>query len=179
MSKHKYKKITLNPWVLGGAAAFMILIIVLTIVLSPSSSKKIYKEYVSMETSTNKIIYKDEFKDHVFKKVNTKKLSKMIDSGDEFILYIGKSTCEHCLPMVGRYNHYFKKEGFKGNIYYLDVRVVDEKIQAFFDEYGVENSTPLLIAYKDGKKVGLLSGAPEQANNKTEEFFVGVKEKFQ
>lgn len=179
MSKHKYKKITLNPWVLAGAAAFMILIIVLTVVLSPSASKKIYNEYVSMESSTSKIIFKDEFKDHVYKKVNTKKLSKMIDNGDEFVLYIGKSTCEHCLPMIGRYNHYFKDQGLKGNIYYLDVRVEDGTIQAFLEEYGIESSTPLLIAYKDGKKVRLLSGQPDKANERTKEFFIDVKDLFE
>ncbi len=73
-----------------------------------------------------------------------------IENKDDFILFIGSSTCQHCDAFKVTINNVIKKHQVK--IYYIDIHKFDESQSKKFKTYINFNATPTTVFINGGKE---------------------------
>lgn len=176
--KNKYKKPEVSPWMFVGVITFIVAIIGLILILTPSEKSLFYKNYT--ENLAFQEEYKEDFKKNVFKKISVKNVSKKAEKNEMFFLYIGSPRDAESAEYIGEYDHYFKELELKGNIFYIDLVGDDESVKTL-NSLGVNYTTenigeilPIIVFFGKEGKVSQF-GYPK-ADETTEEYFLRIKD---
>lgn len=81
-----------------------------------------------------------------FTELDIRQVKNKIENGDSFFLYTGRDTCRYCRELIPVLNKIYSE--LEIELYYLDSEYteVDEQIQEFRTEYGIE-FVPSLIKF--------------------------------
>lgn len=83
-------------------------------------------------------------------KIDYNEFNKMIENKDNFILFIGSSSCPHCNNYTVTLNHVIKKHQIL--IYYLDITTLSKKQNKDFSKLINFKGTPTTVFIFDGKE---------------------------
>jgi hypothetical protein len=161
----KYAKVTpkVHPLTYIGILGFIIVIVGLILIFQPSEQEKIYSSYANQQNID--LTYFKE--DHPFNQVKynsslfNKGLEDIIEDETYVLLYIGRPTCAACVNNIGAFAHFFNEfelnEYFDG-IYYLNSESDVKGLTTLNEEYAqITDSTPQLIAFKDGEIIRVIT----------------------
>lgn len=146
------------------AVAILLIASLIGVFININNKKKIEEafEINSLDLSAYEKLNDDR---HIFRETNVQEILNILEK-DSALIYMGKTSCEHCGEIVPRLNKVAKEKGLK-EVLYLDlaeynsnekfhdeVDTILDKLRYYFDQ-GFE--IPIVIAVKDGKIVGFTS----------------------
>jgi len=152
--KYTHVQPKVHPLTISIIIGFIVVAIGLIVVLQPSDKQLIYNAYEAYATD-------DLTLDHPFVSKNydstlfKKGLDKLIEQEEIVIVYIGSPSCTSCQAHIGAFQKYYESlnlDEYVDMIYYfnpLDHATGFKNFMADFEE--VEETTPQLIVFKDGK----------------------------
>lgn len=85
-----------------------------------------------------------------YDEVSYKELNKMLKNKNDFILYIGSSTCSHCKEYKETLNKVI--EDYNLDIKYIDISKLSEKDSSEFQSNYPISGTPTTIFIEDGEE---------------------------
>ncbi|SFU72056.1 bacteriocin transport accessory protein, putative [Clostridium sp. DSM 8431] len=105
----------------------------------------------------------DLFYEHVsiFKKIESDKADKLLNSEDKVFVFIGRSTCPYCRKFAVKLSSAASKTN--AQVYYVDSENFDDiNIQAFRDKFNIRTVPGFLIRKNGEVDVRCDSSIPEE-----------------
>ena len=85
-----------------------------------------------------------------YEEINYEELNKMIENKEDFILFIGSSTCSHCAAYKEKVNKFVKE--YQTKIYYIDIHKFSETESNKFKLIVNFEGTPTTVFFEKGKE---------------------------
>lgn len=85
-----------------------------------------------------------------YEEININQFNKMIENKEDFILFIGSSTCSHCAAYKEKVNKFIKE--YQQKIYYIDIHKFSEEEAAKFKTIVNFEGTPTTVFFENGKE---------------------------
>lgn len=174
MRKDKYNKVKpkVSPITFIMVGLFIFAIIFTTIMLIDTPKQKLYKTFRRGALQTNQEL--DLKKNHDYKAISLKQLEKLIEKGEDIVVFIGTSNSPTATQAINEIQHAFDREGnykeaddynnkvsdYVKVIYYLELDTYEEGygldgLNAFYTKYEINGAgiIPDLIAFSDSEVI--------------------------
>ena len=94
--------------------------------------------------------------------ITIERFYKMVDSGDDFLVYIGRPSCPSCRDFAPGFHSALVELDMLNDVYYLNVQPIrptasDPGWVAFKERFGEIEGTPSIIHLRGGETVDALS----------------------
>ncbi len=139
--------------------SFIVVALILTLIAIPSNSERIYEAYA--ETANEYFT-----KDHPFYEIDGKKVERMVNREETFLLLISSPDCANCQTLIGTLERYFQDpekvvtvDGVKINdlfdeIFYLSpLNDASGYADVIANNEGLIDATPQFVLFLNGEIV--------------------------
>ena len=144
----------------SGKLAKIIISIILLLLLIGNIGQGIYINTLSKNYDRLDNSYTPEFL-HL-NTITIERFYKMVDSGDDFLVYIGRPSCPSCRDFAPELLRTLLDLDMLNDVYYMNVQPIrpsgtDPGWVAFKERFGGIEGTPSIIHLRDGETVDALS----------------------